>query len=121
MPRLPLFLLIAMPFLVFSCASHGSRTAAGAAAKLDPRLHSRLQEPAAANTAELAVLIKFQQPLTPAQQMQLQERGVKLIAHTGTVATATLPPAALLPLAELDFVRYVEPSKEYRLQQETVH
>ncbi len=121
MRRLFVLLLIAVPFLILSCSPRTPRSEAGAAAKLDPRLRSRLAEPAAATAAEVAVLIKFKQPLTPAQQAQLQEQGVKLLAHTGTVATATLPASALLPVAELDFVSYLEPSKDYRLQQDAVH
>lgn len=120
MRHLVVVLLIAAPFLILFCSPRGPRSEAGAAAKLDPRLRSRLPKPAA-NAAEVTVLIKFKQPLTPAQQAQLQEQGVQLLAHTGTVATATLPDSALLPVAELDFVSYLEPSKDYHPQQDAVH
>lgn len=103
------------------CSPPNKNEADTAMQKLDARLRMMLQRPeqTAADTP-MDVLIKFKAPLTTEQQSELTNAGVKLQTTLGTIATATLTRAAVLPAAKLDFVIYLEYAKEQKIAPEVV-
>lgn len=85
--------------------------------KLDPRLRAALEnEPVQIKSAQnLSVLIKCAAPLSTEQKRQLADLGVRVQAEAGAIITATLPPQAVTPVAKLDYVIYLELSKERKI------
>lgn len=116
-----IYFILPLCLSLLMCSPQHKNEADNAVQKLDPRLRMVLQRPeqTAADTP-LEVLIKFKAPLTPEQQAQLANAGVNVQTTLGTIATATLARAAVLPAAKLDFVVYLEYAKEQKIAPDPV-
>lgn len=119
MKRIYFILPLCLPLLM--CSPQHKNETDNAVQKLDPRLRMVLQRPEqTAVDTPLEVLIKFKAPLTPEQQAELANGGVNVQTTLGTIATATLARAAVLPAAKLDFVVYLEYAKEQKIAPDPV-
>ena len=103
--------------ILISCATRNDARSQAWENKLDPRLRAAVEnEPAQTQTTQnLQVLLKCAAPLSAEQKRQLAELGVRVQAEAGAIITAMLPPEAVTPVAKLDYVIYLELSKERKL------
>ena len=103
--------------ILFSCATRNGARAHAWENKLDPSLRAALKketiQPQRAQS--LQVLLKCAAPLSIVQRQQLAELGARVQAEAGTIVTATFPATALTEVAKLDYVIYLELSKERKL------
>lgn len=103
--------------ILFSCATRNGARASAWENKLDPNLRAILKnEPTQTQSAlSLPVLLKCAASLSAAQKRPLAELGARVQAEAGTIVTATFPATALTEVAKLDYVIYLELSKERKL------
>ena len=100
--------------ILVSCATRNGARSQAWENKLDPSLRAVLKNQSAQiqSAQSLPVLLKCAAPLSVEQKRQLAELGVRVQAEAGAIITATLPPEAVTPVAKLDYVIYLELSKE---------
>ena len=116
-----IYFILPLCLSLLMCSPQHKNETDNAVQKLDPRLRMVLQRPEqTAVDTPLEVLIKFKAPLTPEQQAELANAGVNVQTTLGTIATATLARAAVLPAAKLDFVVYLEYAKEQKIAPDPV-
>jgi hypothetical protein len=82
--------------------------------KLSPGTKRHLAELKPEENPEVAVMLRVRDGLTPDRQSQIEALGGKVVSLIGDVVTANIPSRALLKLAELDFIVYVEISRPLR-------
>jgi hypothetical protein len=116
MLKLFCFPLISLALLM-ACVSHNGAREQAWEKKVDPHLRAALrQESAQALGAEsVHVLLKCAAPLSHEQKKQLASLGVRLQAEAGAIVTATIPGQAITKVAKLDYVVYLELSKERKI------
>ncbi|NUO82712.1 hypothetical protein HUU05_21780 [candidate division KSB1 bacterium] len=115
--KFSLFCLFAL-FLLSSCSSQNSNRGAAWEKKVDPRLRAALQgEQIQTQTAQnWQVLLKCSAPLSAAQKQELAGLGARVQAEVGAIVTAVLPSRAVTEVAKLDYVIYLELSKDRKIQ-----
>ncbi|MEK7728892.1 MAG: hypothetical protein AAB354_10795 [candidate division KSB1 bacterium] len=113
----PLLTCLLVQAILISCATQNGARSQAWENKLDPSLREVLEtEPAQTQSAQgLSVLLKCAAPLSAEQKRQLANLGVRLQAEAGAIITATLPAQAVTQVAKLDYVIYLELSKERKI------
>lgn len=116
MKHFSLTLPVCLSLFMLMCSPQNQQEEAGISPKLDPRLRAALEGTlqTAADTP-IDVLLKFKAPLTPEQQGELDNAGVKLQSTIGDIATASLTREAVRQVAQLDFVVYLQYAKEQKV------
>ncbi len=116
MLKLSCFCLIALAMLV-ACASQNGTRAEAWEKKVDPRLRTAAHNEGAQlqSVQNLQVLIKCTAPLSAEQKKQLADMGARVQAEAGAIITASLPAQAVTEVAKLDYVIYLELSKERKI------
>ncbi len=104
--------------ILIACASHNGNRGGAWEKKVDPRLRTAVQGGQAQTQAaqNLQVLIKCSAPLSMEQKQKLLDHGVRVQAEAGAIVTAVLPAQAVTEVAKLDYVIYLELSKERKIQ-----
>lgn len=108
--------MIALATLCACASQNGARSAAWEK-KVDARLRAAMLHSTAQSQSpqHLQVLLKCSAPLSIAQKAKLAELSVRVQTEAGTIVTATMPQAAVTEVAQLDYVIYLELSKENKL------
>lgn len=109
--------LIASAMLI-ACAAQSNKRGGVWERKVDPRLRAALpSEHVQWQSAQThQVLIKCRGPLSAEQKQRLASAGARLRSEAGAIITAVLPSEAIVEVASLDYVIYIELSKELKTQ-----
>lgn len=104
--------------LLMACASQNNKRGGVWEKKVDPRLRAALanEHVQLQSTQSHQVLIKCRGPLRAEQKQRLASAGARIRSEAGAIVTAVLPNEAISEVASLDYVVYIELSKELKTQ-----
>ncbi len=118
MRKFSFFFLLILFALLAACSPQNGVRAQAWEKKVDPRLRAALQgEQTQTQSAQnWQILLKCSAPLSTAQKQELAGLGARVQAEVGAIVTAVLPSPAVTEVAKLDYVIYLELSKDRKIQ-----